>query len=117
VFVAAVVAARSPGYAGQAVLVTPRVAVVAKGPRISRLQNRSVWNDRGQLIGEIANFVVDHDDRLFAVVQVGGFLDVARYLVAVPFKIFVVDQSRRKILLPGATREALRNYPEFTFAG
>ena len=115
VFVAALVAAPSPAYAGQTVLMAPRVAVVAKGRRISRMQNQSVWNDRGQLIGAIADFVVDHDDGLFAVVQVGGFLGVGRFLVAVPFNIFVVGQSRKKVVLPGATREALRNYPEFRF--
>ena len=56
VFVAALVAAPSPAYAGQTVLMAPRVAVVAKGRRISRMQNQSVWNDRGQLIGAIADF-------------------------------------------------------------
>jgi uncharacterized membrane protein YfcA len=115
VFAAALVAAPSPAYTGQTVLVAPRAAVVARGPRISRIQNRSVWNDRGQLIGAIADFVVDHDDRLFAVVQVGGFFGVGGFLVAVPFKILVVGQSGRKVVLPGATREALRNYPEFRF--
>jgi hypothetical protein len=35
----------------------------------------------------------------------------------VPFKILVIDEGGRGIVLPGATREALRNYPEFKFRG
>jgi hypothetical protein len=29
----------------------------------------------------------------------------------------VVDESRMRVRLPGATRKALQNFPEFRFAG
>lgn len=114
-FLAALVVAPSRAYAAQAVLVAPKVAVLGKGPRVSRLQNRAVWNDKGLRIGTIADFIVNDDYSLFAVLQIGGFLGVGGYLVAVPFKILAVDRSARKIVLAGATREALQNYPEFRF--
>jgi sporulation protein YlmC with PRC-barrel domain len=116
-FVAALVAAPSQAYAQRAVLTVPRVAVVERGPRLSRLEHRDVWNDRGARIGTIADFVVDRDYAVFAILQVGAFLEVDAHLVAVPFKILVIDEGGRGIVLPGATREALRNYPEFKFRG
>lgn len=104
-----------PASAAQDVLVAPRLAVVGKGPRISRLLNRPVWNDKGQRIGAISDFIVNSDYTLFAVIQVGGFLAIGGHLVAIPFKILVIDQPAPKIVLPGATLEALQNYPEFRF--
>ena len=114
-FLAALVAAPSPAYAQRAVLEAPKKAVVTKGPRLSTLRHRYVWNHRGERIGTIADFTISNEDRLFAVLQVGGFLGVGGYLVAVPFKILVVNEAGRKILLAGATREALQNFPEFRF--
>jgi sporulation protein YlmC with PRC-barrel domain len=116
-FIAALVAAPSPACAQQAVLTAPQVAVVERGPRLSRLEHRDVWNDRGARIGTIADFVVDRDGALFAILQVGRFLEVGAYLVAVPFEKLVVDERGRNIVLPGATRDALRNYPELRFRG
>jgi sporulation protein YlmC with PRC-barrel domain len=114
VFFATLVAAPSPADAQQPVL---WMAVMAKSPRLSQLQNRSVWNDKGQRVGAIADFIVNNDYALFAVLQIGGFLAVGGYLVAVPFKIFVVNEAGQKIVLPGATREAMQICPECRFDG
>jgi hypothetical protein len=69
------------------------------------------------MIGSIAEFVVGGDFSLFAVLQIGGFLGLNTYLVAVPFKVLVFDGQSRRILLLGATRKALREFPQFHFAG
>jgi hypothetical protein len=48
--------------------------------------------------------------------QVGGFLGVGGHLVVVPYDSLVIDDSGRKITLPGATKDELKklsgyNYP------
>jgi hypothetical protein len=93
------------------------VAEVKDGIRIVRLRGHSVINDLNEMISTIYEFVVGRDLTLFAILQVGDFLELKNYLVAVPFKTLVIDESRLRIKLLGATRKALRNYPEFRFAG
>lgn len=115
VFVSAIGAATSLAHAHQPELVNPRVAVVESGPRLSRLMNRPVRNDRDQRIGFLADFVVNQDLALFAILQVGSFIGLESRFVAVPFKLLRIDETMRIATLPGATRDALRNYPAFSF--
>ena len=68
------------------------------------------------MIGTVVDFVVGRELSLFAVLQVGEFLGLHTYLVAVPFKILVVCNDDMRIRLPGATRKALRDFPQFCFA-
>lgn len=92
------------------------VAGVRDGYRISWLQGHSVINDQNEMIGTISEFVVGRDSALFAILQVGSFLVLDTYLVAVPFKTLIIDAARPRVSLPGATRKALRNFPQFRFA-
>ena len=49
-----------------------------------------------------------------AIVNAGGFLGLARHDVAIPVSQFkLVD---KKLVLPGATKEALKASPEFQYA-
>jgi hypothetical protein len=93
------------------------VAEVKDGVRIVWLRGHSVVNDQNEMIGTISEFVVGRDLALFAILQVGDFLELKDHLVAVPFKALVIDDARLRVRLPGATRKALRNFPEFRFAG
>jgi hypothetical protein len=106
-----------PLIAQQEVLVSANVAEVGKGYRTSEVRGRVVWNDRNELIGTIPEVVIGHDDVPFAILEVGGFLGLGTHMVAVPFKALKIDDASRKIALPGATRRALRNFPEFRFPG
>jgi hypothetical protein len=81
------------------------------------VRGRAVWNDRNERIGIIPEVVIGRDDVPFAILEVGGFLDLGAHMVAVPFKALKIDDASRKIVLPGATRRALRNFPEFRFPG
>jgi hypothetical protein len=92
------------------------LAEVRGGTRIGWLRLHSVLNDNDEVIGTVADFVVGSDLSLFAVLQIGGFLGFDTYLVAVPFKTLVIDNERMRIRLPGATRKALRNFPQFQFS-
>jgi hypothetical protein len=93
------------------------VAEVKDGVRIVWLRGHSVVNDQNEMIGTISEFVVGRDLALFAILQVGDFLELKDHLVAVPFKVLVIDDARLRVRLPGATRKALRNFPEFRFSG
>ena len=92
-------------------------AIVATGWRASKLLKASVYNDQGQKIGTIDDFIVSPDGALsVAVVDVGGFLAIGGRRVAIPVKQFGhVDP--KKIVLQGATKEALKALPEFKYLG
>jgi PRC-barrel domain len=99
------------------VLVSANVAEVGKGQRTRVLLGRTVWNDRNERIGTILEVVIGRDDIAFAILEVGGFLELGPHLVAVPFKTLKIDERSRMIVLPGATRRALEGFPEFRFPG
>jgi hypothetical protein len=109
-----VATASSAAAAGE--LRSANVAEVKGGYRIGWLLGHSVINDQNDIIGTIAEFVVSRDLSLFAILQVGEFLGLKAHLVAVPFKTLVIDEPRLRVKLPGATRKALQNFPEFRFA-
>jgi hypothetical protein len=49
-----------------------------------------------------------------AVVEVGGFLGMGKHLVAIPVQQF--SQLAPRAILPGASKEALKQLPEFKYA-
>ena len=112
---AALIVPGAPTRAQQAVLVSANVATFENGYRTGWMQGSKVFNERKERIGSIADFVLVRDLAPAAILQVGGFLETGSHFVAVPFKSFVIEDQGRKIVLPGATREALRSFPEFKF--
>jgi hypothetical protein len=105
----------APALAQPAVLMSADVATFENGYRTGFMQGSKVFNERKERIGTIADFVLVRDLAPAAILQVGGFLEMGSHFVAVPFKSFVIENSGRRIVLPGATRNALMNFPEFKF--
>jgi sporulation protein YlmC with PRC-barrel domain len=88
---------------------------VAVGYRASKLLGAKVYNDKNENIGKIGDLVVKPDGTLsLAVVDVGGFLGVGRHQVAIPVEQFAAVAP--KVVLPGATKEALKQLPQFEYA-
>ncbi|MGX2041716.1 PRC-barrel domain-containing protein [Methylocaldum sp. MU1018] len=88
--------------------------IVAKGWRVSKLIHQHVYNDQNQKIGRIDDFIVAPDGSLsVAVVDVGGFLGMGAHRVAIPVQQF--SQVSPKIVLPGATKDSLKQVPEFRY--
>jgi hypothetical protein len=110
-----VAAGSSLSLAQEQVLVSANVAEVQRGYRTTKLWGKTVWNDRNERIGTIPDVVIGQDDVPFVILEVGGFLGLGAHMVAVPFKTLKIDEAGRKIVLPGATRDALKNFPEFRF--
>jgi hypothetical protein len=105
-----------PSYAQAVELVVVDVKAVARGYRVSKLKGANVTTEKNEKVGEIDDIIVARDRALFAIVQVGGLLGVGGHLIAVPFQSLQIDETGRKIVLPGATRDAVRKLPEFKHA-
>lgn len=96
-------------------LVKVDVALVAQGYRASKLIGSGVTNDKNESIGSIDDLVVDKKNVMFAVLQVGGFLGIGKHLVSVPSESLQVSEDGKKIVLPGASKDALKNLAEFKY--
>jgi len=98
-------------------LIKVDLSVVGQGYRMSKVIGSSVINDKNEKIGTIDDVVADKDKKQlnFAVLQVGGFLGVGGRLVAVPFDSLVIDDKKRKITLPGASKDELKKLSEFNY--
>jgi sporulation protein YlmC with PRC-barrel domain len=106
-----------PPLAGKVTLgvVVEQAELVAIGWRASKLVNADVYNDNNEKIGKIDDFIVSPDGTLsVAVVNVGGFLGLAAHRVAIPVQQF--GEVAPKLVLHGATKEALKALPEFKYA-
>ncbi len=108
--------APTPPVAGTVLLgvtVTESIAV-AHGYRASKVIGATVYNDKSQKVGKIGDLIIRPDGTLsYAIVDVGGFLGMGVHQVAIPVNQF--KAVKPKIILPGATKDALKALPEFRF--
>ena len=74
-----------------------------------------VYNDLNERIGSIDDVIVTTDKAVsYAIINAGGFLAVTKHDVAVPVsQLKLVDD---KLVLAGATRDALKATPPFEYA-
>ena len=96
------------------VVVDPKA--VAKGYSASQLMGETVMNERREPIGTIDDLIVARaadDSDVYVVLEVGTFLGLGGHLVAVPFTSIEVDERNDRIVLAGATREALKKLPVY----
>jgi sporulation protein YlmC with PRC-barrel domain len=91
------------------------VSVVGKGYRVSKLTGQNVVNDKNEKIGSVDDFVIGQDKALFVVLQVGGFLGIGSKLVVVKYDDLKIDDTGRRIELPGATKDQLKGLAEFRY--
>ena len=76
---------------------------------------KAVYNDSNQKIGTVDDLIISPDRSVsFAIIGVGGFLGIAKHDVAIPMKN--LKEEKNKLILPGATKEALKALPEFQYA-
>jgi sporulation protein YlmC with PRC-barrel domain len=74
-----------------------------------------VYNDDHERVGSIDDIIIAPDKAIsYAIVNAGGFLGLAKHDVAVPVSKFKLVDG--KLVLPGATKEALKASPEFQYA-
>jgi sporulation protein YlmC with PRC-barrel domain len=74
-----------------------------------------VYNDNNERVGSIDDIIIAPDKAVsYAIVNAGGFLGLAKHDVAVSVSKFKLVDG--KLVLPGATKEALKASPEFEYA-
>ncbi len=100
----------------QPVPLTPvDVNKMASGYRSSVIVGSAVVNQQGEKIGTIDDLIIEPNEMVpYAILSVGGFLGIGDQLVVVPFASLKI--SANKIMLPGATQDALRSMPKFSYA-
>jgi len=106
-----------PHVAGGVVLgvTVAETEALAYGYRITKLLHREVWNDKGEKIGKTEDFIVKADGTVtFAIVDVGGFLGIGAHRVAIP--VSQISAVKPHVLVPGATKDALKSLPQFQYA-
>ncbi|MDR5741001.1 MULTISPECIES: PRC-barrel domain-containing protein [unclassified Caballeronia] len=75
---------------------------------------KSVYNDKNEKIGSIMDLVISPDATVSAaIISTGGFLGVATHDVAVP--IASLELRNGNFYLPGATKDALKDTPQFEY--
>jgi sporulation protein YlmC with PRC-barrel domain len=112
-----VVVSSKPALSQGVQLVKVDVSVVGKGFRASKLIGANVVNDKNESVGKIDDIIIDNNNVMFAVLQVGGFLGLGSRLVAVPYDSLKVADDGKKVELPGATKDELKKLAEFKYLG
>jgi hypothetical protein len=80
-----------------------------------QILGHAVFNDQSEKIGAVDDIIIAPDKSVtYAIIGAGGFLGVARHNVAIRVDQLKVDGD--KLVLPGATKEALKQAPEFEYA-
>jgi len=89
-------------------------ATVATGFRSSKIVGSSVVNEANETVGSVDDLIVTSNEKApYAVLSVGGFLGMGTKYVVVPFGS--LQMPDKKIVLPGATKDALKALPEFKY--
>jgi sporulation protein YlmC with PRC-barrel domain len=91
------------------------VVKVATGYRASKVIGASVVNEANDTVGRVDDIIIGEDGKTpFVVLAVGGFLGMGDKLVVLPYEQLKATEG--KIILPGATKDALKALPEFKYA-
>ena len=90
--------------------------ILAKGWSIKKdIMGMDVYNDASEKVGVIEDIIVTPDKAMsYAVVSTGGYLGMGKNDVVIPVNHFKITNKR--ILLPGATKEAVKSMPPFKYA-
>lgn len=91
------------------------VVKIATGYRASKVIGTSVVNETNDTVGKVDDVIIGQDGKSpFVVLSVGGFLGMGNKLVVLPYE--QLKTTGNKIVLPGATKDALKALPEFKYA-
>lgn len=74
-----------------------------------------VFNEKGERVGSIDDIIIAPDKAVsYAIINAGGFTGLTKHDVAIPVsQLKLVDN---KLVLAGATKEALKASPPFEYA-
>ena len=75
---------------------------------------KEIYNDQGEMVGKIDDLILTKKVVTYAIVGAGGFLGLGTHDVAIPAYKFLRYEDR--VVLPDASKEALRDMPRFEYA-
>ena len=114
-FAAADSSAQTAGSSVVSVSVSELKEVMKGWSAKKQILGKDVYNDTGDKVGEISDLIVAPNKSVsYAIVGVGGFLGIGEHDVAIPVGKF--KQQAGKIVLKGATKDALKAAPKFEYA-
>jgi len=89
---------------------------VMEGWSVKRqILGESVYNDKQERVGTVEDVIISTNKTVsYGIVGAGGFLGFDRRDVAIPVSQFKLTDG--KLILPGATKESLREMPPFEYA-
>ncbi|WP_421993265.1 PRC-barrel domain-containing protein [Roseococcus sp.] len=94
-------------------------SVLMERPRISQIIGGNVYNERNERVGEVDDVILGMASGAsrspVAILQVGGFLGLGGRLVAVPLNDLQWNAENSRIVMPGASKEALQSRPAFEY--
>ena len=77
--------------------------------------DKAVYDSHDEKIGEVEDLIITPQKAVsYLIVDVGGFLGMGGHRVAIPAG--QLQQEGDKMVLPGATKEALKALPKFEYA-
>jgi sporulation protein YlmC with PRC-barrel domain len=80
-----------------------------------QILGKPVYNDKDEKVGDVDDLIIAPDSSVsYAIIGVGGFLGLGERQVAIPVNHFKRGEGR--IVLPGATKDALQAMPSFQYA-
>jgi sporulation protein YlmC with PRC-barrel domain len=74
-----------------------------------------IYNDNKEKVGTVEDIIIAPDKTVsYVIVEVGSFLGMGGHYVAIPVRHF--KEEGDKLILPGATKEVIKDLPKFEYA-
>ena len=97
------------------VTVTEMDTIVSGWSAKKSLMGKNVVNDQNAKVGSIDDIIIAPDRWVsYAIIGTGGFVGMGKHDVAIPMEQIKLQNG--KLVLPGATKDALKRLPEFEYS-
>jgi sporulation protein YlmC with PRC-barrel domain len=95
---------------------TDELVTVVKGWSAQKqIMGKDVYNDKNEKVGVVEDLIITPDKGMsYAIIGTGGFLGMGKHDVAIRVNQFKMVEG--KIILTGATKEAVKAMPAFEYA-
>ncbi|MDY7537415.1 PRC-barrel domain-containing protein [Undibacterium sp. RTI2.1] len=76
---------------------------------------KSVYNETGEKIGKVEDLIITPEKNVsYLIIAVGGFIGLGQHNVSIPSPQIIEQDG--KLILPGASKEAVKAMPPFNYA-
>jgi sporulation protein YlmC with PRC-barrel domain len=80
-----------------------------------KILGKNVYNEKNEKIGKVDDIIITPDKSVsYLIIGAGGFVGLGKHDVAIP--VAQIQMQDGKLLLPGATKEAVKALPPFEYA-